>query len=109
LPEEVLVAEGKLRNIGSRGQGALAHSTAKAAVISMTRQLAVEGAEHRIRTNSIFPGFIRSAQTEPFINDPQVMEVIAKSFLAPAPGSRLHPARSTWLRTRAATLPAATY
>jgi NAD(P)-dependent dehydrogenase (short-subunit alcohol dehydrogenase family) len=49
----------------SAGQGMLAHSAAKAAVIAMTRQYATEGAPHGIRANTISPGMIRSAQTEP--------------------------------------------
>ena len=71
---------------GARGQGALAHSAAKGAVVSMTRQLAVEGAEHKIRANTISPGLIRSAQTEPFLHDQQFMQMVEQSFLVPRPG-----------------------
>ena len=35
--------------------GSLAHTTAKAGIIAMTRQLAMEGREHGIRANSISP------------------------------------------------------
>src|SRR6266700_1204536 len=38
----------------------LAHTTNKAAIIGMTRQLAMEGSEHGIRVNSISPGLIQS-------------------------------------------------
>jgi NAD(P)-dependent dehydrogenase (short-subunit alcohol dehydrogenase family) len=51
----------------STGQGMLAHSAAKAAVIAMTRQYAAEGAPYGIRANTISPGMIRSAQTEPLM------------------------------------------
>ena len=54
----------------STGQGMLAHSAAKAAVIAMTRQYAAEGAPHGIRANTISPGMIRSAQTEPLMRQP---------------------------------------
>ena len=54
----------------SAGQGMLAHSAAKAAVIAMTRQYATEGAPHGIRANTISPGMIRSAQTEPLMQQP---------------------------------------
>lgn len=54
----------------STGQGMLAHSAAKAAVIAMTRQYAAEGAPHGIRANTISPGMIRSAQTEPLMKQP---------------------------------------
>ena len=38
--------------------------TNKAAIIGMTRQLALEGSEHGIRVNSISPGFIETSGTE---------------------------------------------
>jgi NAD(P)-dependent dehydrogenase (short-subunit alcohol dehydrogenase family) len=41
----------------------LAHTTNKAGVIGMTRQLAMEGGEHGIRANSISPGLIESNAT----------------------------------------------
>jgi NAD(P)-dependent dehydrogenase (short-subunit alcohol dehydrogenase family) len=43
----------------------LSHTTNKAAIIGMTRQLAMEGSEHGIRVNSISPGLIQSGRTEP--------------------------------------------
>ena len=42
----------------------LAHTTNKAAIIGMTRQLAMEGSEHGIRVNSISPGFIQTNSTQ---------------------------------------------
>jgi NAD(P)-dependent dehydrogenase (short-subunit alcohol dehydrogenase family) len=38
--------------------GTLAHTTAKAGIIGMTRQLAMEGRNYGIRANSISPGVI---------------------------------------------------
>src|SRR6266542_3095443 len=38
----------------------LSHTTNKAAITGMTRQLAMEGSEHGIRVNSISPGLIQS-------------------------------------------------
>jgi NAD(P)-dependent dehydrogenase (short-subunit alcohol dehydrogenase family) len=38
----------------------LSHTTNKAAIMGMTRQLAMEGSEHGIRVNSISPGLIES-------------------------------------------------
>lgn len=73
-------------HVGAKGQGALAHCTAKAAVVAMTRQLAVEGSPHGIRANSISPGLIRSPQTEPFLANPEFMEKVAQSFLVPRAG-----------------------
>ena len=45
------------------GSPALAHCAGKGGVLAMTRQLAMEGARHNIRANSIAPGFIRTAAT----------------------------------------------
>jgi NAD(P)-dependent dehydrogenase (short-subunit alcohol dehydrogenase family) len=48
---------------------ALAHMTNKAAIIGMTRQLALEGSEHGIRVNSISPGVIESNATQAQLED----------------------------------------
>src|SRR5260221_9066514 len=51
--------------------GSLAHTTAKAGIIGMTRQLAMEGREHGIRANSISPGLIETNQTREQLEDPE--------------------------------------
>src|SRR5258708_7050538 len=50
--------------------GSLAHTTAKAGIIGMTRQLAMEGHEYGIRANSISPGLIETNQTREQLKDP---------------------------------------
>ena len=47
----------------------LSHTTNKAAIIGMTRQLALEGGEHGIRVNSISPGLIVSNATRGQLED----------------------------------------
>src|SRR6478672_12316505 len=47
----------------------LAHTTNKAAIIGMTRQLALEGSEHGIRVNSISPGLVESNATAGELED----------------------------------------
>jgi NAD(P)-dependent dehydrogenase (short-subunit alcohol dehydrogenase family) len=47
----------------------LAHTTNKAAIIGMTRQLALEGSKHGIRVNSISPGLIESGATRAQLED----------------------------------------
>jgi NAD(P)-dependent dehydrogenase (short-subunit alcohol dehydrogenase family) len=47
----------------------LAHTTNKAAIIGMTRQLAMEGAEDGIRVNSVSPGMIESNSTRGELED----------------------------------------
>jgi NAD(P)-dependent dehydrogenase (short-subunit alcohol dehydrogenase family) len=65
------------------GSPALAHTAGKGGVLAMTRQLAMEGAPHPIRANSIAPGFIRTAATERHLaSDPALKaKVLAKNML----------------------------
>jgi NAD(P)-dependent dehydrogenase (short-subunit alcohol dehydrogenase family) len=60
----------------------LAHTTNKAAVIGMTRQLALEGSEHGIRVNSISPGFIESKSTKGELDDEEwAREMLARTLV----------------------------
>jgi NAD(P)-dependent dehydrogenase (short-subunit alcohol dehydrogenase family) len=60
----------------------LAHTTNKAAVIGMTRQLAMEGSEHGIRVNSISPGFIETNSTRGELDEPEFgREMISRTLL----------------------------
>ena len=43
----------------------IAHAAGKGAVVSMTRQLALEGSRHGIRANCISPGMVVTPATEP--------------------------------------------
>jgi NAD(P)-dependent dehydrogenase (short-subunit alcohol dehydrogenase family) len=65
------------------GSPALAHCAGKGGVLAMTRQLAMEGAPHRIRANTIAPGFIRTAATARHLAaDPGFeAQVLAKNML----------------------------
>ena len=58
------------------------------AVIGMTRRLAFEGSEHRIRVNSISPGLIVSGATRAHLDD---AEGGAASEPPPAAPSAAHP------------------
>jgi NAD(P)-dependent dehydrogenase (short-subunit alcohol dehydrogenase family) len=49
----------------------LAHSAAKGGVLSMTRQLAMEGRKYGIRANSVSPGTIETNQTRFILEDPE--------------------------------------
>jgi NAD(P)-dependent dehydrogenase (short-subunit alcohol dehydrogenase family) len=60
----------------------LAHTTNKAAIIGMTRQLAMEGSEHGIRVNSISPGFIESNATRGELEDEEwAREMLGRTLL----------------------------
>jgi NAD(P)-dependent dehydrogenase (short-subunit alcohol dehydrogenase family) len=62
---------------------ALAHTAGKGGVLAMTRQLAMEGAPHGIRANSIAPGFIQTAATRVHLAaDPEFeAKVLAKNMI----------------------------
>lgn len=49
---------------GSVNSGMVAHCAGKAAVLAMTRQLAIEGGPHNIRANTIAPGMVVTAATQ---------------------------------------------
>jgi NAD(P)-dependent dehydrogenase (short-subunit alcohol dehydrogenase family) len=60
----------------------LAHTTSKAGIIGMTRQLAMEGREYGIRANSISPGLIETNQTRDQLKDPEWAEyMLGKTLL----------------------------
>ena len=65
------------------GSPALAHCAGKGGVLALTRQLAMEGAPHNIRANSISPGFIRTAATARHLASDPAFEgqVLAKNML----------------------------
>lgn len=65
------------------GSPALAHVAGKGGVLAMTRQLAMEGAPHGIRANSISPGFIQTAATKAHLEaDPGFeAKVLAKNMI----------------------------
>jgi NAD(P)-dependent dehydrogenase (short-subunit alcohol dehydrogenase family) len=68
----VIVNNGSLNALMSfKTLGSLAHTTAKAGIIGMTRQLAMEGRDYGIRANSISPGVIETNQTREQLKDPQ--------------------------------------
>jgi NAD(P)-dependent dehydrogenase (short-subunit alcohol dehydrogenase family) len=65
------------------GSPALAHTAGKGGILAMTRQLAMEGAPHGIRANSISPGFILTAATRAHIAADPTFErkVLAKNMI----------------------------
>jgi NAD(P)-dependent dehydrogenase (short-subunit alcohol dehydrogenase family) len=53
-----------------------AYQTSKGAVVNMTRALALEFAEHRIRVNAVAPTFVRTPLTTPIFSNPAVLEKV---------------------------------
>lgn len=71
---------------GSKIAGIAAHAAAKGAVISFTRQLAVEGAPVGIRAVSISPGFVATPGTRAFMDNPAIRQSLLQGVLMDRPG-----------------------
>lgn len=71
---------------GSKVAGIAAHSAAKGGVISLTRQMAVEGAPVGIRAVCISPGFIATPGTEAFLANPEARRMLLDGVLLDRPG-----------------------
>lgn len=63
-----------------------AHSAAKAGVVAVTRQMAVEGVKHRIRAVSISPGVVSTPGTAPFLNNPATRGLLLNGIPMDRPG-----------------------
>lgn len=66
------------------GSPALAHCAGKGGVLAMTRQLAMEGAPHHIRANSLCPGMVVTGATRPVLEgNPAIRDAArAKTMLS---------------------------
>lgn len=79
--EMIKQKSGNIINISSvAGIGGFANSVAycssKAAIILLTKALAVEWAKHNIRVNAICPGAIKTAMTDPLLKDEAFQQMI---------------------------------
>jgi len=79
---------GSIINVGStagkvaiKGLPGIAHSTAKAGVLGLTRHLAMEGGPHLIRANSISPGATVTNQTRETLSIPEVRKGVEDSLM----------------------------
>jgi len=63
------------------GSPALAHCAGKGGVLAMTRQLALEGAPHGIRANTISPGMIVTGATLPVLEKPGFKENVMSRMM----------------------------
>lgn len=71
---------------GSSVSPIAAHCVAKAGVIALTRQSAIEGAPHGIRAVSISPGPIVTPGTKPFFDDAVIGAALTAKCLIKRPG-----------------------
>lgn len=54
----------------------IAYQTTKGGVVNMTRALALEWVDHKIRVNAVAPAYVRTALTSGFLDRPGIMEAI---------------------------------
>lgn len=76
---------GSIINVGSLAAhratpavGNVAHMAAKAGVVAMTKQLALEGGKHRIRVNSVSPGPVATAQSAFLLETDEYRELVGE-------------------------------
>ena len=53
-----------------------AYQASKGAVVNLTRAMALEFAEHRIRVNAVAPTFVRTPLTEPVFSNPEILKKV---------------------------------
>ena len=67
--------------VALRNSPALAHTAGKGGVLAMTRQLAMEGAPHGIRANSISPGMIVTGATRPVLERTEFVAAVKDKLM----------------------------
>jgi NAD(P)-dependent dehydrogenase (short-subunit alcohol dehydrogenase family) len=67
--------------VALKNSAALAHTAGKGGVLSMTRQLAMEGAPRGIRANSISPGMIVTGATRPVLERPEFVAAVKDKLM----------------------------
>jgi len=77
-----------------RGLGGMAHSTAKAGIVAMTRHMAMEGREFGIRANSISPGLIITNQSRVQLEDENYARQVNELTLLGRPGEAIEVANA---------------
>jgi NAD(P)-dependent dehydrogenase (short-subunit alcohol dehydrogenase family) len=91
-PDDGESARGKVINIASIGglvglAAEPAYCASKGAVVNLTRQLAVDFAPERINVNAICPGFLATAMVRPFLEDPELNQVLHENSPWPTLGT----------------------
>ena len=77
---------GKMINIASQAgvvaiDGRVTYCSSKAAVIHMTRVLAVEWAPYRILVNAVAPTFVKTSLTAPMLDEPEFGEHVRRMIV----------------------------
>jgi len=98
--EPVNGSRGRVVNIASIGglvglAAEPAYCAAKGAVVNLTRQLAVDFAPERINVNAVCPGFLATAMVRPFLDDPELNQVLHAKSPWPELGTAQDVAKAT--------------
>jgi NAD(P)-dependent dehydrogenase (short-subunit alcohol dehydrogenase family) len=82
--------------VALEGSGALAHCAGKGGILAMTRQLAMEGAPHKLRANTISPAMIVTGATKPVLAIPGFEANVMKKLMIKRLGQ---PEDIAWMAT----------
>jgi NAD(P)-dependent dehydrogenase (short-subunit alcohol dehydrogenase family) len=99
---QMLVAKHVGRSMAATGGGAIVNTssdlafialgnvcsyvTSKAAILGLTRAMAVDLAPHHIRVNAVCPGFVYSGMTAGLAENAAIMDAMRKDYLVPQLG-----------------------
>lgn len=83
LPHMIARKQGAILNISSGNAlvavGSMAYSAAKAGLLNLTKNMAIEYGEHNIRVNAICPGSVRTPIWQPKLDvEPQIFERLGR-------------------------------
>src|SRR4029079_15854381 len=66
-----IISIGSIGGVSALGRGNFVYSIAKSGVHQMTRELATEWAQHKIRVNALVPAQMQTPSVKAWLNDPK--------------------------------------
>lgn len=84
-----IISIGSIAGALALGRGNFVYSVAKAGVHQMTRELAVEWAQHGIRVNALLPAQMRTPSVKRWLDDPATDPGLVKHLLKGIPMNRI--------------------
>jgi NAD(P)-dependent dehydrogenase (short-subunit alcohol dehydrogenase family) len=84
-----ILSLGSIAGVSALGRGNFVYSVAKSGIHQMTRELAVEWAQHGIRVNAILPVQMRTPAVQKWLADPKTDPALAAHLLTGIPMNRL--------------------
>ncbi len=80
---------GSIGGVSALGRGNFVYSIAKSGVHQMTRELATEWAQHKIRVNALIPAQMQTPSVKAWLNDPKTDPNLVAHLLKGIPMNRL--------------------